>query len=95
MVLMNNQFRICACYYAVPALEGAKKRIVIPIGRTGSQMQIATVDDFRVVDVEISPFCGREFARGMLRDGFYTLSSVCEVSDAEYAAVREILGGEK
>lgn len=94
MVLMNNQFRIGACYVATPALQGARKRIVIPIGRQDKKMQIALVDNLEMADVSVGGLCEREFARVVLSDGTYTFSSACEVSAGEYAKVREILGGE-
>ena len=94
MVLMNNQFRIGACYVATPAMPEQQQRLVIPIGRQGAKMQIAFVDSLEMADVGVGGFCDREYAKVMMYDGTYTFSSACEVSAGEYAKVREILGGE-
>ena len=90
----NAKFRIGAVYCATPAMQGAKQRLVIPVGRVGGQMQVATVDDLVLTHVAVGGLCDREFAQMVLADGSYSFSSACEVSAAEYARVRKILGGE-
>lgn len=89
----SNKFKIGAVYCATPALEGAKKRLVIPIGRLGHQMQVATICELTTATVEVGGLCGREFARVLLKDGVYIISSACEMMAQDFAEVQEILEG--
>lgn len=86
-----DQFRIGAVYVATPALEGQRQRLVIPIGRQGSTMQIAFVDNLATVHVTVDTLCGREYARGNHVDGHYAFSSACEAPASDTARVLDIL----
>ena len=72
------QFKVGEAYSAVPALDGAKKRIVVVIGRSGCHIQLAWCDDLSVGEVSAFDF-GREFAQTRRPDGVYSVSAACRV----------------
>lgn len=87
-----DQFEIGRAYYATPALPGARQRIVIPIGREGSDIQFAFVDALANTTSEsVSSVC-REFVRLDIGDGhIYSCSCACSVPASESAKVLDLI----
>lgn len=91
---MNNRFEIGHAYYASPAIEGARQRIVIPIGRSGSEIQFAFIDDLSNANVEPIAGVEREFVRMLTGEGLvYGCSCASEVPASESARVLSIIKG--
>jgi hypothetical protein len=67
------------------------RKLVIPVGREGSRMQIAVVESFSTAHAQCLDCYDREYATVKLDDGAYTISSACEAEASEYALVDEIL----
>lgn len=76
-------------YYATPALEGAKKRIVAVIGREGSTVQLAFLDELAVGRME--QMHGREIVAVDTEIGRYTISAALPVPASDAAIVQDIL----
>ena len=89
---MAYALEIGGVYYATPALEGAKKRIVAVIGRQGSAVQLAFLNELAVgkaVDMH-----GREVATVDTDLGMYTVSGAVPANAGDAAIVQDILKGE-
>lgn len=84
------QFKIGEAYSAVPALEGAKKRLVVVIGRSGRYIQLAWCDDLSVGEVNSFDY-GREFVQVPRPDGMYSVSAACQVDASNAAEVLEFI----
>lgn len=84
------QFKVGEAYSAVPALEGAKKRLVVVIGRSGCHVQLAWCDDLSVGEVDGFEF-GREFVQVRRPDGLYSVSAACRVDAANASEVLEFI----
>lgn len=93
----NERFVIGNAYFAIPALEGARKRIVVPIGRAGNCIQVAFVDElgYGVCDVRALGDFDREVVQFKTADGVYTVSAASEVSSADAEIVCDILAHHK
>lgn len=94
---MITLFRVGNAYFATPALEGARKRIVVPIGRAGNCIQVAFVDVLADGVCDARPLGGfdREVVQLKTADGVYTVSAASEVSSADAEIVRDILAHHK
>ena len=89
---MAYALEIGGVYYATPALEGAKKRIVAVIGRQGSAVQLAFLNELAVGKaVEMR---GREVATVDTDLGMYTVSGAVQANAGDAAIVQDILKGE-
>ncbi|MBR2921510.1 MAG: hypothetical protein IKC27_09180 [Kiritimatiellae bacterium] len=89
---MAYALEIGGVYYATPALEGAKKRIVAVIGRQGSAVQLAFLNELAVGKaVELH---GREVATVDTDSGVYTVSGAVAANAGDAAIVQDILKGE-
>ena len=89
---MRDQFVIGHAYYATPAITGARQRIVIPIGRCGSEIQFAFIDDLANAHVEPIEGVDREFVQLVPGDGHvYGCSCAAEVPASESARVMAII----
>lgn len=89
---MAYALEIGGVYYATPALEGAKKRIVAVIGRQGSAVQLAFLNELAVGKaVEMH---GREVATVETDLGMYTVSGAVPANAGDAAIVQDILRGE-
>lgn len=89
---MAYALEIGGVYYATPAFEGAKKRIVAVIGRQGSAVQLAFLDELAVGKaIELH---GREVATVDTDIGMYTVSAAVPVAASDAAIVQDILKGE-
>ncbi len=84
------KFEIGATYCAVPALEGARRRMVVVIGRSGNHIQLAWCDDLSVGEVAALDF-GREFMQVSRPDGVYSVSAACRVDAADASEVMELV----
>lgn len=89
----NERFIVGNAYVATPALEGARKRIVVPIGRAGNCIQVAFVDALAngVCAARSLGDFEREVVQLKTDDGVYTVSAASEVSSADAEIVRDIL----
>lgn len=87
---MMMQFMIGAAYCAVPVLKGAKKRLVVVIGRSGCHIQLAWCDDLSVGEVDALDF-GREFLQVLRPDGVYSVSAACRVDAANASEVMQLV----
>jgi hypothetical protein len=67
------QFVEGTAYEAIPALQGARRRMVVCVGRDERRIQFAWVDDFTVEDKQMC--LGREIVQSRRPDGVYTVSS--------------------
>lgn len=85
-------FKIGAAYSAVPALEGARRRMIVVIGRDedAGRIQFVWAEDLSIEKVETFDL-GREVLRTERPDGVYMVSSACEVDAANAATVLEML----
>ena len=89
---MAYSLEIGGVYYATPALEGGKKRIVAVIGRQGSAIQLAFLDELAVGKaVEMH---GREVVSVHTDSGMYTVSGAIPANAGDAAIVQDILKGE-
>ena len=89
---MAYSLEIGGVYYATPALEGAKKRIVAVIGRQGSAVQFAFLDELAVGKaIELH---GREVVSVDTDCGMYTVSAAVPANAGDAAIVQDILKGE-
>lgn len=89
---MAYALEIGGVYYATPALEGGRKRIVAVIGREGSAVQLAFLDELacaRAIEMH-----GREVAHVETGSGQYTVSAAIPVAASDAAIVQDILKGE-
>ena len=87
---MSMTFKVGSCYPAVPALEGARRRMVVVIGRSDEgRVQIAWVDDLSTETVKA--IYDREFVEASRPDGVYTISAACELGAADAADVFSML----
>lgn len=84
-----NAFEIGKVYYATPALEGLKKKIVVVIGRESRLVQVAIIGDLDIGEARTIE--GREFMQLNTKEGVYNVSSVCEASAADAALINSIL----
>jgi hypothetical protein len=86
---MAYALEIGGVYYATPAFEGARKRIVAVIGRSGDQVQLAFLEELavgRMVAME-----GREVVFVTSGSGDYTVSAAVKASASDAAIVQDIL----
>lgn len=91
---MRDRFELGHAYYATPAITGARQRIVIPIGRAGSEIQFAFIDDLANANVEPIEGVDREFVQIVPGDGqVYGCSCAAEVPASESARVMAIING--
>ena len=84
------QFKVGEAYSAVPALEGAKRRLVVVIGREGCHIQLAWCDALTVGLVKAFDF-GREFVQVRRPDGVYSVSAACRVDAVTASEVLELI----
>lgn len=84
-----SSFEIGKVYYATPTMKGLKRKIVIPIGREGCDMQIAFIEGIDVA--KIVRLDGREFIQFKTEIGDYGASSACEASAEDAAIINDIL----
>ncbi|MBO5905344.1 MAG: hypothetical protein J6Q84_02870 [Kiritimatiellae bacterium] len=90
---MAYALEIGGVYYATPALEGAKKRIVAVIGRQGEHVQLAFLEELAVGKaVEMH---GREVASVDTDSGMYTVSAAVPANASDAAIVMDIVNGKR
>lgn len=77
-------FAIGRAYVAVPALEGAKRHLVVCVGRKGRVVQLVWAEDLSIEASKVYDY-GREMIRASRPDGVFTISAACPV-DTESAA---------
>ncbi len=85
-----HSFQIGTPYYANPAMQEHPQKIVVPIGRYGREIQVATIGSIEVMEVCI--FDDREFAKGNFELGCYTMSAAVPACASEAAHICAILG---
>ena len=78
-----EQFVEGKAYEAIPALEGAKRRMVVCLGRDGRRIQLAWTEDLSVEDTQM--YFGREIVKSCRPDGVYVVSSAVPL-DIQVAA---------
>ena len=83
------QFKVGAAYSAVPALEGAKKRLVVVIGRSECRIQLAWTDDLSDEDTQMC--VGREIVRSTRPDGVYVVSAAVPLDIQVAAPILDIV----
>lgn len=88
------QFKIGEAYSAVPALDGARKRLVVVIGRSDRHIQLAWCDDLSVGEICAFDF-GREYVKVSRPDGVYCISAACRIEAADAADVLEFIRPDK
>ena len=86
---MAYKFVEGAAYAAIPALEGAKRHMVVCTGRKGGRITFAWVNNVSVESVEAC--AGREIVRSTRPDGVYVVSAAAPVDIEAAAPVLELL----
>ena len=78
-----EQFVKGMAYEAIPALKGAKRRLVVCVGRDGSRVQLAWTNDLTVEDTQMC--VDREIVQSRRPDCVYVVSSAVPL-DIQVAA---------
>lgn len=85
----SRSFEVGHVYYATPAIVGQPKRLASLIGRDGSHLQFAFVDELVGGTVEI--FFNRETARIKTAIGSYNVSAAIMANASETAVINSLL----
>ena len=76
-------------YEAIPALEGARRRMVVCVGRNGRRIQLAWIGDLTVEDAKMCE--AREIVQPKRPDGVYTVSSAAPLDIQTAAHVIDLI----
>lgn len=76
-------------YQAIPALEGAKRRLVVCVGRDKGQVVFSWADNLTVEHTEMC--VGREIMKSNRPEGVYVVSSAVPVNLESAAPVIDLL----
>ena len=76
-------------YEAIPAIQGAKRRLVVCAGRDENRIQLAWVKDLTVEDALMCS--GREIVKSSRPDGDYVVSSAVPLDIKVAAPILELL----
>ncbi len=82
--MADSMFTVGRAYPAVPALVGARRHLVVCVGRRGRKVQLCWVEDLSLEESRAFDY-GREMIRAQRPDGIFTISAACPV-DTEAAA---------
>jgi hypothetical protein len=82
-------FEVGATYVAAPALEGARKRLAVVIGREGDAVQLAFINELALARLQVVN--GREILTCDTELGYYSLSSAVPAAASDAAIVNDIL----
>ena len=77
-------------YEAIPALVGAKRRLVVCAGRSGQRVQLAWADDLTIEASHVYDM-GREIVQATRPDGVYTISAAVPIDTAAAAVVLDLV----
>ena len=83
------KFKVGATYVAAPALEGARKRLAVVIGREGDAVQLAFIEELALARLQVVN--GREILTCATGLGYYSLSSAVHAAACDAAIVNDIL----
>lgn len=83
------KFKVGATYVAAPALEGARKRLAVVIGREGDAVQLAFIEELALARLQVVN--GREILTCVTGLGYYSLSSAVPAAASDAAIVNDIL----
>ena len=86
---MKNMFKPGTVYVATSAIEGARRRLGVVLGREGRLVQLAFIDE--LTTGEVAWFNGRESVKVSTRTGEYNLSSAVRAEAGDAAMVMDIL----
>jgi len=76
-------------YEAIPALEGARRRMVVCVGRNGRRIQLAWIGDLTVEDAQMCE--AREIVQPKRPDGVYTVSSAAPLDIQTAAPILDLV----
>ena len=88
------EFAVGRAYQAVPALVGARRKLVVCVGRNGRTVQLVWVEDLTIETSRAYDY-GREMIRASRTDGVYVISAACPVDTTAAAEVMSCLGERK
>ena len=71
-------FAVGRAYQAVPALVGARRKLVVCVAREGRSVHLVWVEDLSIEESKAFDF-GREMIRASRPDGVFTISAACPV----------------
>lgn len=85
----TNQFAEGVAYEAIPAIEGARRRLVVCIGRDESTVQLSWADDLTTDHIQVC--AGRETVKPIRPDGVYFISSAVPLDVNAAAPIIDLL----
>lgn len=87
-------FAVGRAYVAVPALQGARRFLVVCVGRKGRTVQLVWADDLTLEESQAYDY-GREMIRASRPDGVFTISAACPVDTTAASEVMACFGDRK
>lgn len=89
----ERRFQVGEVYIATPAIQGQPRKLAAIIGREGSMLQVAFVDELVVGESKM--YDGRDFASLETRIGRYNISACVKAAAKDAAIVNDILKSQK
>ena len=87
-------FAVGRAYPAVPALVGARRHLVVCVGRKGRTVQLVWAGDLTIEESQAYDY-GREMIRASRPDGVFTISAACPLDTEAASEVMACLGSRK